>query len=417
MRIAIIGGGISGLVTAFKLNKCHDVTLFEANNYPGGHTNTVDFEMGDRNYSIDTGFIVFNDRTYPNFIALLDELNVESQATIMSFSVTCEETGLEYRGADFSGLFAQRRNLVNLRFYRLLYDLVKFNRQARKLLCTANSGNVTVEQFIAQRRYSESFVKQFLLPMGSAVWSCPFSKFLQFPIRFIAEFYENHGLLNVTNRPQWRVIKGGSQEYVKKLIQSFSNNIRLNAPVKHVLRRADHVSLALENGSREDFEHVVFACHADQALKILGRETTHQETEILSAFPYETNVATLHTQTSLLPKARRAWASWNYFNPKGENRKATVTYNMNILQSIDSDYVFNVTLNDDGRIAPENVIKQFTYHHPTFDVRQKRMQEQHAELLGPNRTSYCGAYWGNGFHEDGVNSALAVVNSLEGQPI
>ena len=241
----------------------------------------------------------------------------------------------------------------------------------------------------------------------------PVQKFLQFPIRFIAEFYENHGLLSVTNRPQWRVVQGGSQQYVKQLIKSFGDDIRLNAPIQGTSRDSNGVTVRLANGTREEFDHVVFACHADQALKILGNNASETEIEVLSAFPYEKNIATLHTQASLLPKTRRAWASWNYFNPKGDNRKATLTYNMNILQSIESDYVFNVTLNDDGRIASENMIRQFTYHHPTFDIRQKSMQDRHSELLGPNNTSFCGAYWGNGFHEDGVRSALAVVNALE----
>ncbi len=415
MKIAIIGGGISGLVAAYHLHKSHDITLFEANDYPGGHTNTIDVERNGRQYSVDTGFIVFNDRTYPNFIHLLDELGVESQPTTMSFSVTCESTGLEYRGADFAGLFAQKRNLFNPKFYRLLLDIVKFNRQAKLLLGDQSVSTQTVGEFI-EGRYSQAFVNQFLLPMGSAVWSCPFESFLQFPMQFIAEFYENHGLLNITDRPQWRVIKGGSRQYVKQLVSGFRERIILNAPVSGIRRSENLVSLFV-GGREEVFDHVVFACHADQALQILGPSATAVEKEVLSAFPYEKNIATLHTQASVLPSARAAWAAWNYFNPSGQNTKATVTYNMNILQSFDMQTVFNVTLNDEGRIHPENVINEFVYHHPTFDIRQKRMQERHPELINRQRTSFCGAYWGNGFHEDGVTSALAVTRALQELPV
>ena len=416
MKIAIVGGGISGLVSAYHLHRNHEVTVFEANDYIGGHTNTVDFELDGRSYSIDTGFIVFNDHTYPNFINLLNELGVESQPTIMSFSVTCEKTGLEYRGADFNGLFAQRKNLLNPAHYWLLLNIVKFNRRARRLLAEGDPSLETVGDFIQRERLSAKFVEQFLLPMGSAVWSCPFDKFLKFPMQFIAEFYENHGLLNVTKRPQWRVIRGGSQQYVKKLIAPFKTCIRTETPVTGVKRNEQEVEIRTTNDATEKFDFVIFACHADQALKILADQATEAETDVLSAFPYEKNIATLHTQASLLPKCRRAWAAWNYFNPQDGNRKSTVTYNMNILQSVESDQVFNVTLNDDGRIERKNVIKEFVYHHPTFDARQKSMQDRHAELIGPNRTAYCGAYWGNGFHEDGVNSALAIIDHLERKP-
>ncbi|MEM7454956.1 MAG: FAD-dependent oxidoreductase [Planctomycetota bacterium] len=439
MKIAIIGAGISGLVCAHRLHAHHNITIFEANSYPGGHTNTADVLCGDRHFAIDTGFIVFNDRTYPNFIKLLDSLGVESQPTIMSFSVKCERTGLEYRGADFKGLFAQKRNLVNPRFLRLLYDLVKFNREAGELVPDFAGGNAsgdtasgdsrdydeseTLKQFISRKNYSRQFVEQFLLPMGSAIWSCPFEKFEQFPIEFIAEFYRNHGLLSVTNRPQWRVIKGGSREYVRKLIVPFEDRIRLDTPVRSVVREADQVVVSFDSSQRasdgavlenEKFDHVIFACHADQALRMLSEGTTRNEREILSAFPYERNIATLHTQEDVLPKARAAWAAWNYFNPVGPSSSATVTYNMNILQSLETDTVFNVTLNDSGRIREENVIEQFTYHHPTFDLNRKKMQRRHAELIGANRSSFCGAYWGNGFHEDGVNSAIAVADWFDG---
>jgi predicted NAD/FAD-binding protein len=414
MKIAIIGGGISGLVSAYHLSKDHDITVFEANDYPGGHTNTVDVERNGGQYAVDTGFIVFNDRTYPNFIRLLDELGVESQPTTMSFSVACEATGLEYRGADFAGLFAQKRNLFNLKYYRLLYDIVRFNRDAKALLNCLPGSSQTVGEFI-EGRYSNAFVNQYLLPMGSAVWSCPCERFCNFPVDFIAEFFENHGLLNISDRPQWRVIKGGSRQYVKKLIARFSERIVLNAPVSAIRRSSDAVRLFVL-GHEQVFDHVVFACHADQALRILGSEATAIEKELLSAFPYEKNIATLHTQASVLPSSRNAWAAWNYFKPIGQSNKATVTYNMNILQSLDMQNLFNVTLNDHGRIESDKVIDEFVYHHPTFDIRRKLMQSRHAELINQRNTSFCGAYWGNGFHEDGVTSALAVTRALQELP-
>ena len=416
MKIGIIGSGISGLVVAHHLFQKHDITVFEANDYIGGHTNTVEFELNGREYCVDTGFIVFNNKTYPNFLSLLGELDVAYQPTIMSFSVSCEETGLEYRGADFDGLFAQRRNILRPSHYKLLLEIVRFNKHAKALLEPGAESQETVGQFLQRNRFSNVFIKQYLLPMGSAVWSCPFEKFRNFPMQFIAEFFENHGLLNVRDRPQWYVVSGGSFEYVKTLSRPFRDRICLNSPVRKVERNSESVTVFQGDDSHE-FDKVVFACHADQALRILGNSATEKETEILSAFPYEPNVATLHTQTDVLPRRRRAWASWNYFNPVGENTKATVTYNMNILQSIESDHVFNVTLNDDGRIESENVIQEFQYHHPTFDIRQKSMQKRHTELLCQNRTSFCGAYWGNGFHEDGVNSALAVVNAMDKIPV
>lgn len=411
MKIAIVGSGISGLVAGYLLHQEHDVSLFESNNYIGGHTNTVDVELRDRTYAVDTGFIVFNDRTYPNFIQLLDELSVDSQPTQMSLSVCCEQTGLEYRGADFNGLFAQRWNLLNPRFLRLLWDIVRFNKMGAKILSSAQS-NATVEEFFSQHRFSNQFLEQYFMPMGAAIWSSSFETFKSFPIRFIAEFYQNHGLLSIKDRPQWQVIKGGSRQYIEPLTRAWRDRIRLNCRVEKIERAEGLVHVKTFKHEQESFDHVIFACHSDQALSILNDQATPVEREVLSAFPYQANVATLHTQESVLPKNKRAWACWNYFNPIEKSESATVTYNMNMLQSIDAPKVFCVTLNDQGRISPENVIKTFQYSHPTFGVNRKQMQERHQELNGPNQTSYCGAYWGNGFHEDGVKSALAVVDSI-----
>ncbi len=390
MRIAIIGGGISGMVAGYQLHPDHDVTLFEANDYIGGHTNTIDVTLGEKTYSVDTGFIVFNDRTYPNFIRLMDELGVESQPTRMSFSVSCARTGLEYRGADLGGIFAQRKNLVNPRFHRLLWDMLKFNRIGQKLL-ESDGVEDSVEEFFQRHNFSDQFMHQYFLPMGAAIWSAPFESFRQFPIEFIVEFYHNHGLLGITNRPQWRVIKGGSRQYIGPLTRGWRDRIELNSPISKIARLpGGPVQLQTVGGEVQEFDHIIFACHSDQALAILGAEATETERDILSAFPYQPNVAILHTQESVLPKNRRAWACWNYYNPIHESSAANVTYNMNMLQSLESKEVFCVTLNDEGRIRPEKVIQTINYSHPTFGVDRKRMQDRHAELINQNSTSFCG---------------------------
>jgi len=421
MKIAIIGAGISGLVAAERLRDSHEVAVFEAGSYIGGHTNTIDIDTPDGSLAVDTGFIVFNDRTYPNFIAMLDRLGVASQDTIMSFSVKCERTGLEYRGADLNGLFAQRRNLFNPKFYKLLMDLLKFFRLGEAMLeSDSDAGEAeSVDSFLSRNRFSNQFIEQYFLPMGAAIWSSSYESFRDFPIRFIAEFYKNHGLLGVKDRPQWKTIRGGSKQYIKPLTNGWADQIKLNSPVQKVARNraandSEPTSVTVAaNGQSNDFDHVVFACHSDQALRILGGDTTPTETEILSAFPYQKNVALLHTQSDVLPKQRRAWASWNYFNPKEESNAATVTYNMNILQSLKSDTVWCVTLNGEDLIQDENVIASIDYAHPTFSVGRKAMQARHDELCSVNATSFCGAYWGNGFHEDGVASALRVVKAIE----
>lgn len=412
MKLAIVGTGISGLVCGYHLHPEHELTVYEAGNRVGGHTNTVDVERDGRHYAVDTGFIVFNDRTYPGLIELLSDLGVESQPTQMSFSVSCEATGLEYRGADWDGLFAQRRNLFNVRFHRLLWDFLRFNRLAREQIHEDPAAARSLGDFLSYHRFSDAFIEGYLLPMGSAIWSCPRDRFLEFPVQFIAEFYENHGLLSVANRPQWRVIRGGSREYIEPLTRGFADRIRLGTPVEQVVRTADGVVVHDRAGNAELFDHVIMACHADQALAILGPQASPTEREILSAFPYEPNVAVLHTQSSLLPRCRRAWACWNYWMPAHDRLKATVTYNMNLLQSLESDTVFCVTLNDSGRIRDEEVIAEFLYQHPTFDLRRRPMQARHSELIGHRGLSFCGAYWGNGFHEDGVQSGLRVVDGL-----
>ncbi len=434
MKIAIIGAGISGLTAAYRLSLSHDIALFEANDYLGGHTHTVDVEWDGERHAIDTGFIVFNDWTYPNFIALLDELGVASQATSMSFSVRCDAANLEYNGSSLNGLFAQRRNLLRPSFYRMLSDILRFNREAvadlNVVVGSANkrwfaertttlndpaTDDTTVGEYLARQEFSREFAEHYLLPMGAAIWSCPVGTFENFPIRFIVEFYRNHGLLSIRNRPTWRVIEGGSRNYVGKMAERFRDRIRLSTPIESVRRSANDVVVVPRNGSPEVFDHVVFACHSDQSLRMLA-EPTATERDVLSEFPYGRNIAVLHTDRNVLPKRRRAWASWNYHlaDPSSSRAEhpATVTYQMNLLQHLRSKHVFNVTLNSDQQIDPAKVLRRFEYHHPIFTVRRAAAQARHRELINVNRTSFCGAYWGNGFHEDGVVSALRVCEAL-----
>ena len=416
MRIAIIGAGISGLTVAYRLSPTHEVTLFEANDYLGGHTNTVEVEVGGLRQVIDTGFIVFNDWTYPTFVQLLDELGVTSRTTSMSFSVRCDAANLEYNGSSLNGLFAQRRNLLRPSFYRMLADIMRFNREAPELvLNSVATDETTVGEFFARHHYSHEFAKHYLLPMGAAIWSCPVGTFENFPIRFIVEFYSNHGLLSIRNRPTWRVIEGGSRTYVAKMAERFRDRVRLSTAIEQVCRSIEGVVVISRNGSPELFDHVVFACHSDQALRMLA-DSTASERDVLSEFPYGRNIAVLHTDESVLPKRRRAWASWNYRltdeSSQNISQAATVTYQMNLLQHLRSNHVFNVTLNSDEQIDPTKVLRRFEYHHPIFTVRRAAAQARHHELINANRTSYCGAYWGNGFHEDGVVSAMRVCEAL-----
>ena len=411
MRIAIIGSGISGLVAARQLHAAHELTVYEASEYAGGHTNTVSVNIAGEHHAIDTGFIVFNDRTYPNFCRLLQELRVESLPTSMSFSVRADEDNLEYSGSGLAGMFVQKRNLLRPAFYRMIRDILRFNREARDFTDDSQDEQ-TVGDFLAQNRYSSQFARHYLLPMGAAIWSCPPSTFENFPIRFICDFYRNHGLLSLKDRPTWRVIKGGSRNYVQALTRPFRDRILLRTPVRSVVRGPESVAVETARGVNH-YDEVIFACHSDQALSILGEQASAVEQSVLGAIPYQPNTAVLHTDTSLLPRRTSAWASWNYHIPAGTSDHATLTYNMNILQRIQSRQTFCVTLNEDTAIAPEKIIAKFRYSHPVFTTQRKWAQQRHGELIRNDRLSFCGAYWGNGFHEDGVNSGLAVASAFE----
>ena len=406
MRIAIAGAGISGLVCAHLLSAAHEVTVFEAGAYLGGHTNTVDVSLDGERQSVDTGFIVFNDGYYPNFRKLLDGLGVKSQETTMSLSVRCEASGLEYAGATVGSLFAQRSNLVKPGFWRMLRDVARFQKDGAAALATLDD-ETTVASFVQARGYSDEFLRYFLVPMGSALWSSPGGDFLRFPVRFIIEFFSNHGMMQILGRPAWRVVRGGSARYVEALVaKSPRAGFRLSTPVQAVTRTAAGVTVRHAGGD-EAFDHAIFACHADQALAMLGAGATAVEREVLGHFPYQRNEAVLHTDTSVLPRRRRAWACWNYHLAPDLERSAAVTYNMNLLQSLRSRHTFCVSLNE-TRIDPDKVIQRMTYHHPVFRPGRSATQARQGELIGPNRSSFCGAYWGFGFHEDGVRSALAV---------
>ena len=404
MKIAVIGTGIAGNVAARELCRDHEITVFEAANHVGGHTHTHSIDDNGRPLAIDTGFIVFNDWTYPNFIALLDELGVSSQPSEMSFGVKCERTGLEYKGHTLNTLFAQRRNLLRPSFHRMLRDIVRFNREARSLL-EAGDDSLTLGDYLHNNHYSTAFTDYYIIPMGAAIWSAEPRRMLSFPASSFARFFANHGLLNIKNRPQWRVIRGGSRSYVDKLTAPFRQQIRLNTPVTGIRRHATHVEVSSPGNGRERFDHVFIACHSDQALAML-RDASPLEREVLSAIPYQHNDVVLHTDTSLLPRRRLAWSAWNYHRLAGDQDAVAVTYNMNLLQGLSTQQTYLVTLNNSAAIDPDKIIKRLSYDHPVFTQEGIKAQQRQAEINGLRRSYFCGAYWRYGFHEDGVVSAL-----------
>jgi uncharacterized protein len=411
MRIAIIGSGIAGNVVAHRLHPRHDIAVFEAGDHAGGHADTHRVELGGEVQAVDTGFIVFNDWTYPNFIALLDELGVASQPSRMSFSVSNRSRALEYNGGSIGGLFAQRRNLLRPSFLLMIADILRFNREAPGLLQADE--DPTLGQYLRARRYGPSFVHDYLVPMGAAIWSTDPERMMEFPARTFVRFFHNHGLLSVNRRPTWRVIRGGSARYVQRLTAPFQDRIRLNTPVESIRRLPDCVLVRAAGGLAERFDCVFLACHSDQALSLLD-DASNAERRILGNLPYQRNEAVLHTDTSMLPRARRAWAAWNYHVLPGSGRPVALTYNLNILQGIASSETFCVTLNRSDAIHPGRIIKRLVYHHPLFSREAVRAQERQHEI-NVDRTYFCGAYWGYGFHEDGVVSALKALQHFESQ--
>jgi predicted NAD/FAD-binding protein len=411
MNIAIIGSGISGLTSAYLLNRSHEITLFEANDRIGGHTHTEDVSVDGQRHAVDMGFIVFNDWTYPNFIRLLGQIGVGFKPTQMSFSVTDPDSGLEYNGNTLNSLFAQRRNLLSPGFWGMLRDILRFNKQARRDLDEGRiAADITLDQYLKANGYGERFILHYIVPMGAAIWSMSMADMLGFPLQFFIRFFKNHGLLSVNNRPQWQVIEGGSSAYIKPLTASFKDNIRLNCPVTRVERDEEGVIIHSAAG-RERFDKVVFACHSDQALKLLAKPSD-AENAILGALPYADNEVVLHTDTHLLPVRKLAWASWNYRLGGPGHTRAAVTYDMNILQGIQSATTFCVSLNQSAGISPGNVLAKTTFAHPQYSLAAVAAQNRWEELDGAQHTWYCGAYWASGFHEDGVVSALRVARSF-----
>ena len=410
LKVAVIGTGISGNTCAYFLSQFHDVDVYESGKYAGGHANTSTIEAFERTFDIDSGFMVFNDRTYPNFVRLLRSLGVADQPSDMSFSVRCEKTQLEYCGSGLNGLFAQRRNLLNGRFLRMVSEIFRFHRIAPTILATQDD-QLTLGDYLQQNSFSREFIDHYLVPMGAAIWSARPTKFLEFPARFLVAFFQNHGLLQITNRPQWKTIAGRSRTYVRAMTASFRDRIRLNCPVHSIRRHEDHVVLQAADESPQLYDRVVFATHADQALRIL-QDATSQESEILGMFPYQSNEAIVHTDQRMLPHRKRAWSSWNYHIPQDPELPVAVTYELNRLQRLDAPGPICVTLNHGEQIAPEKVIQRISYAHPVYSPGSIAAQFRWGEISGKNRTHFCGAYWGNGFHEDGVNSGMAVAKQF-----
>ena len=403
VKIAIVGSGIAGNVAAYHLHREHDITVFETCDRIGGHTHTHEIEHEGRQVAVDTGFIVCNDRTYPNFLALMRELGVELQPSEMSFSVQCAASGLEYNGTTLNSLFAQRRNLVRPTFWRMIRDILRFNRTAPRLL-KWRSDSILLGEYLDAHGYSRQFIEHYILPMGAAIWSAGTETLRNFPARYFVRFFHNHGMLTVDDRPQWLTVRGGSARYVEKLTAPFRERIRLCTPVDSVRRTPAGVFVRPVGGEPERFDRVFFACHSDQALRLLA-DASNEEREVLGAIRYQRNEVCLHTDVRVLPRRRRAWAAWNYHLLDRASERVAVTYHMNILQGLPSRTPLLVSLNLDD-VDPKHIIRQMSYEHPVFTQQAVAAQARQAEINGADRAYFCGAYWGFGFHEDGVKSAL-----------
>lgn len=410
MKIAIIGSGISGMVCGHLLASDHEVHLFEAGPRLGGHTHTHLVQVPSGAYNIDTGFIVHNDRNYPNFTKLMKKLEIETKDSTMSFSVKVESNGLEYNGTSLNTLFCQRSNLLRPSFYKMIKDILRFNKEATAyyLKHKTDETQITLEDYLKKNHYSVEFTEHYIMPMGAAIWSASREEMRQFPFHFFVRFFHHHGMLTVDDRPQWKVLIGGSSSYIVKLTKNFAQNVHLNTPITNVIRDSSGVIL---NGSHR-FDEVIFACHANQAMEML-KDATALESEVMSGFSYRPNDVILHTDTSVLPKNSLGHASWNYYLPKVQMDRVAVTYHMNILQGLDAKETFLVSLNMDHLIDPAKIIKKIPYSHPVYSQAAVKSQTRWKEIsLRKSRTHFCGAYWGNGFHEDGVKSALNVAESF-----
>jgi len=410
MKIAIIGSGISGNTVAHYLHPQHDITLYEANSHVGGHTHTHDLQTDDGPLAIDTGFIVFNSRTYPNFINLLQQLGVDWQDTEMSFSVKDQAGGLEYNGHNLDTLFCQRRNLLKPAFLKMISDILRFNRQAPASLDNDRS-DMPLGDYLATHNYGKLFIHRYIIPMGAAIWSTSPQRMMDFPAKFFIRFFVNHGLLQVRDRPPWYVIRNGSKAYVDKLIAPFKNNIHLNTPVEAVHRVGRQVLVKPRNRDAVMYDAVFIASHSDQALRMRGTQASSLEKQLLGSIPYQRNTAVLHTDSSLLPDNKKAWAAWNYHINAKPDSAVALTYYMNRLQSLNTSQTYCVTLNNDEAIDQRKIIKCIDYHHPVFTPDSVITQQRQSEI-NTDGIYYCGAYWRNGFHEDGVVSALNAIEDF-----
>lgn len=410
-KVCIIGAGVSGLVCAHLLSRKYDIEVLEANDYVGGHTNTEDVKRSDGEYHINTGFIVFNRENYPNFLKIIDSLGVGYQKSSMSFSVKCQATGLEYGFETLDGVFAQRKNIFSLSFWRMLYEIYKFRKTFDSLLEDSESEKCTVGEYFARQGFSQMFLDKFIIPFGAAIWSTDYAGMSDFPLRTFVQFFRNHGFLTNTGLLQWYTLKGGSRSYVPEIVKPFADRIHLNTPVKTVKRLSDSIEVIAE-GFKGKYDKVVIAAHSDQALKMLDSPTV-LERDVLGAIGYQPNDVVLHVDDTLMPLHRQTWSSWNYCVPVDKSERCTVTYDMNILQSIKSKEEFLVSLNQNSGIAPESVIKKFVYDHPVYTGEAIAAQQRYSEINGTDRIYYAGAYWGYGFHEDGVKSALAACAAID----
>tara|TARA_B100001142_G_scaffold312378_1_gene347717 strand:- start:33 stop:1301 length:1269 start_codon:yes stop_codon:yes gene_type:complete len=405
LKIAIIGSGISGLTSAYILSKKHEVYLFEKNDYIGGHTHTHEIKENTNNINVDSGFIVYNENTYPNFIKLLDILNIERQHTEMGFSVKSNSQDFEYAGNSINSIFSQRKNIFKPSFLKMVYDILKFNYQSKRDIKKIST-NITLKQYLDSSSYSKEFIDKYIIPMGAAIWSTSPELMLQVPAVFFIRFFKNHGLLDITNRPQWWVIKNGSNQYVKEIIKPFKENIKLNTKISSIKRKNNGAEVSYGD-NKEFFDSVIIATHSDQALLLID-DLTDKENDILGKIKYQKNTALLHTDTSILPNRKIAWSSWNYLINHDQEKIVTLTYNMNILQTLKSNKTYCVTINDSTNIDKSKILKEIKYSHPLFTIDSVDAQKRKDEICGKNDTYFCGAYWGYGFHEDGVNSALDV---------
>ena len=408
MKIAIIGSGISGNTLAYYLNPRHQITLFESNDRIGGHSHTHHIDVFNQKVSVDTGFIVFNKKTYPNFLKLLHELKVPYEKSAMSFSVKDSQKDFEYNGTNLNALFAQRKNFINPSFYKMIREILRFNKSSIILL--SGDEEISLGDYLKREGYSDFFKKYYILPMGSAIWSSNIKTMMQFPAKFFIQFFNNHGMLNINDRPQWLTISGGSINYVDKMIKPFRKKIKLNQNIKYVERKKDHI--AIHHKDRvEKFDWVFFACHSDEALKLIKSPSFHEK-NILKAIPYTDNEVILHYDDHFMPKRKLAWAAWNYHIDDNANSPASLTYNMNILQNLKTEVPLLVTLNPLQKINKKKIIKTLSYAHPQYSLRSIEAQSKYHLISGVNRTSFAGAYWGNGFHEDGVKSALDAIQQF-----